>query len=129
MPHPVAAHDPSGEGIGASQHLARGIEVPRANGFADARAADHLAVQRHGGQAVYLKMQLTAQATEQGNIPAAPVAELKISADTDALDPAQLPDQLAYEGLARQMAEFAVEVDFQQRGDPEFRNHPQFLRA
>jgi len=46
-PQLVPADDPSGKRVGAAEHLARGVEVAVADGFANSRAADHLPVQRH----------------------------------------------------------------------------------
>src|ERR1039458_9808905 len=43
----IAADDFAGERIGASEHLARGVEIAGANGLANARAADDLTVERH----------------------------------------------------------------------------------
>ena len=42
---PVAFDHTTGDGIRPAEHLARRIQIARPNGFADTRAADHLAIE------------------------------------------------------------------------------------
>jgi CheY-like chemotaxis protein len=54
-----AAHDAARNGIAAAKHLTGGIQLPFTNGFANSRAADHLAIQRKRGEAMDLEIQLS----------------------------------------------------------------------
>ena len=50
--HAITRDHAAGNGVRPSEHLTRGVEIAGANGFANARAADDLIVEGHGGQPV-----------------------------------------------------------------------------
>ena len=85
----IAVNYFSGNGISAAKHLAGGIEIICADGFADARAADGLSIKRHGGKTTHMETKFCAERLEQRDIAAAFVPEDEIRADTDALDAAE----------------------------------------
>ena len=96
----ISFDDPAGNRVRPSEHLARGIEIADANGFANARAADDLTVQRHGGQSVNGEPEFAAESFEQRDIAAAFVAKNKIRTDAKALDFSQIARQVADESFA-----------------------------
>ena len=91
----------AGNRVRPSEHLARGIKIAGANGFANARAADDLIVERHGGQSVNGEPEFAAEFFKQRDVAAAFVAEDKIRADTEALDFSEVARQAANEIFAR----------------------------
>ena len=93
----VAFDDPAGNRVRPSEHLARGVEIAGADGLANARAADDLTVERHGGQSMNGETEFAAEFFEQRDVAAALVAENKIRADTKALDFSEVARQTADE--------------------------------
>ena len=124
----VARDHAAGNRVRPSEHLARGIQIAGANGFANARAADDLIVERHGGQSVNGETQFTAEFFKQRDIAAALVAKNKIRADAEALDFSEVARQAADERLAGLPAECSVEMNQQQRVRAERFDRAQFLR-
>src|SRR3989454_9244623 len=111
----VAAGHSAGEGVGATEHLAGGIEATRPDRLADARAADDFSVEGNRCQPVHDEVQFLSQLLQQGDIPAPPVTEGERAADAQAVDRTEVSRQAANELLARNLAERLVEAN-QQRG-------------
>lgn len=111
---PVAGHNLGGEGVGAAEHLAGGIEVARANGFADSGAANNLAIKRHGGDPVDAEIQFGPELLQERNIAAPLVAEDEVRAHADAVEVAEIAGQLADEAFAGLSAERLIEMNQQQ---------------
>ena len=124
----IAADDGAGEGVGAAEHLTGGVETAGANGFADARAADGLAVERDGGEAVNGEIEFGAELAEEFNIPTAAMAEGELRADADAVDVAEITDEAADEILGGLLAEGAIEVQEQCGVHAERLDGAEFLR-
>ena len=114
-PDLIAGNDGAGEGVGAAEHLTGGVEAAGADGFADARAADGLAVERDGGEAVNREIKFSAEAAKELDVAAAAMAEGELCADANAVDLAEIADESADEFLGGLFAEGAVEVQ-EQRG-------------
>ena len=114
-PDLIAGNDGAGEGVGAAEHLTGGVEAAGADGFADARAADGLAVERDGGEAVNREIKFSAEAAKEFDISTAAMAEGELCADANAVDLAEIADEAADEFLGGLFAEGAVEVQ-EQRG-------------
>ena len=115
VPELVSADDRTIQRIRAAKHLAGGVELPGADGLADARAADRLAIERDRSLTVDGKVQFLSQRLEQRDIAAAFVAKGKIAADANTVETAKIPDETADKLFAGQPAERFVEAD-QQRG-------------
>ena len=126
--HPIARGHAAGNGVRSSEHLTRGIKIAGADGFANARAADDLIVERHGGQSVNGETQFVPEFFKQRDIAAALVAENKIRAHAQALDFSEVAGQSADERLAGLPAERAIEMNQQQRVRAQRFNRAQFLR-
>lgn len=116
------------EGVRAAEHLARAIEVACAKDFADARAADDLAIERNGRDAMHGEVQFAAERSQKSNVAAAFVAEHKIRTDTDGLNGSQIAGELADEGFTGLLAERAIEAQQEQRVRPERLNRAELLR-
>src|SRR5208282_6937039 len=124
----IARNHAAGNRVRPSEHLARGIKIAGANGLANARAADDLTVEGHGGQSMNGETEFAAEFFEQRDVAATFVAENKIRADTEALDLSEVARQTANEIFARLSAEFFVEMNQQQRVRAQRFNRAQFLR-
>ena len=107
----VAGNDGAGEGVGAAEHLAGGIEVPGADGFPDAGAADGLAVEGDGGEVVNGEMEFGSQTVEERDVAPALMSKGELRPHADAVDVAAVADEGADEVLGGLFAEGAVEVE------------------
>lgn len=109
----IAGDDGAGEGVGAAEHLAGGVQVAGADGGADAGAADGLAVEGDGGEVVDGEVEFGTELAEQFDIAGAAVSEGEVGADADAVDVAEVVDKAADEVGRGQFTEGAVEVEEQ----------------
>lgn len=123
----IALKDGAGERIGATQHLAGGIEIAATNGFADAGAADGFAIEGDGGEGVNSEFQFPAELLEQLDVAAAFMAEDEIGADAEALDTFEIAGEAADEGFTRLLAEGFIEVNQEENVRAQSFDGAQFL--
>ena len=114
-PQSVAGHDRPAEGVFAAQHLRRCGEIPRSNRLAEARAADLLAIQRHGGEAMHGERQLAPELLQERDVATALVTEGEGAAHADAMHGTELFHEGADENVARLRGKFLGEGNHQQR--------------
>src|SRR5204863_6875828 len=100
-----------------------------ANGFANPRAADRLAIEGNRGQPVHEETQLPTEAFEQLDIPASLVAERERAADAQAVNGAEVPRQAADELFAGNFTDRLVEMNQQRGVDFQRCDRPQLWRV
>src|SRR5439155_8497245 len=124
----IAPNDVSGERIAAAEHLAGGIQIAAANGFANPRAADHLAAEGNRGQPVNGETEFVAEPFEQLHVPASLVSEAERAANAEAVNGAEVAHQAANELFAGNFADRLVETNQKRGVDSQRFDHAQFLR-
>src|SRR5215213_1822785 len=118
----------SGDGVGATEHLAGGIKIAGGDAFADACTGDDLTFEAHSGKAVDEEAQFRAELLEEVNIAGTFMPEGERTADADAIDLAEVADEIADEFLAGNLAELGAERDQERGVDAERFDFAEFLR-
>jgi hypothetical protein len=111
----ITSKDKASHGVGSSKQGAGGVEIAALNAFTDSGAADRLTVHLDRGKAVNRKAELFAQLFEKSEIPMSPMSESKSGSHAEALDSAEITNQIADELFGGDPTETGVEGD--QPGD------------
>src|SRR5882724_8506986 len=123
----ITFYDGTRQRIGTSQHLAGGIEVAGADGFADAGAADGLAIEGNRRHSMHGEVEFFTKGFQEADIATPFVAEGEVASHAKALELAEVARKAADEGFAGLFAERAVKMNQQQRIGGKGADDAQFL--